>query len=186
MRVSIDKNQLNETLVMLKGLELEGPKILSRSLNAAATFGRKRANQEIRKQVRLKSPYINKKLKIKRATWSNLSARITAEKRGVLMTRFPHTVLKRGGVTVGIKAGGKRKKLPGAFKTRVKAGDDYVDVIAIPAPGFFTTGNPKFKVLYAPSVSQVFNTVRDDIDSEVMEFLDIDVEKQILKTLRGY
>lgn len=188
MQVRIDKDQLQDTRLLLKGLNLEGPKIISRALNKTATYGKKRASQEIRKQVRLKAAYVNdpKNLNVIKATWTKLRAKITANSRGLLMTHFPHSVLKRGGVTVGIKAGGKRKKMPTAFKTTVRAGSKRVDVIALPATGRYKTGNKRMSVLYAPSVSQVFNTVRDEIDQEMVDYLAEETEKQIQTALKGF
>lgn len=186
MQVRIDKDQLEDTRLLLKGLNLEGPKIISRALNKTVTQAQKRSSAKIREQVSLKASYVKSKLKIKRATWQKLSAVLTAEKRGVLMTQFSHTALKRGGVTVKIKAGGARKKMPTAFKTTVRAGSKRVDVIALPATGKYKTGNRRMSVLYAPSVSQVFNTVRDEIDQEMLDYLADETEKQIQIALKGF
>lgn len=188
MKISIDQNQLGDVQVMLKSLTLDGPKILSRALNKTATYGKKRASQEIRKQVRLKAAYVNdpKNLNVIKSTWTKLTAKITANPRGLLMTHFPHTALKRGGVTVGIKAGGGRKKMPKAFKTTVRAGSKRVEVIALPAAGKYKTGNRRMRVLYGPSVSQVFNKTRDMIDGELVEYLQAETDKQVETALRGY
>lgn len=171
---------------LLNGLNLNGKKILSRSLNRTATFGRKRSNEEIRKQVRLTSTYINSKLTIDRANWTKLRARITAAKRGVLLTRYPHTVLKRGGVSVGIKAGGARSRLPSAFKTTIRAGGKTVEAIALPDVGRYSTGNRRMKVLHSPSVSQVFNKTRDIVDAELATKLEREVEAQVASFLKGF
>lgn len=186
MSVTVNREQLGEMKALLDGLQLNGAKILSRSLNRTATRGRKRANEEIRKQVRLKSTYINEKLKIDPANWKKLRARITAAKRGVLLTRYPHTVLRRGGVTVGIKTGGARARLPSAFKTTVRAGGKTVEVIALPDTGRYSTGNRRMKVVYSPSVSQVFNKTRDIIDAELATYLERQVESQVESFLKGF
>lgn len=188
MQVRIDKNQLDDTQAMLKGLSLDGPKILTRALNKTVRRGQKRASEEIRKQVSLKAAYVKKKLYVNPANYKKLSASLSAQKRGVLMTQYPFSVLKRGGVTVKIKRNEKRARLPGAFLTQVNAGARRVDVVAIPdnRGGRYATGNRKMKVLYSPSVSQIFNTVRDDIDRELLEFLDLTTDKEISTVLRGY
>lgn len=186
MKVEINKDQLNDTRLMLKGLALDGPKIISRALNDTAKKGLQRSSEEIRKQVALKATYVKGKFRISRASYKRLQARLIAEKRGVLMTRYPHTMLKRGGATVKIKTSGSREKLPGAFKTTVQAGSKRVEVLAIAASGKYKTGNRKMKVLYSPSVSQVFNTVRDQVDAELMEFLSVATDRQIAAALRGY
>jgi phage/plasmid primase-like uncharacterized protein len=188
MNAEINKSQLNDVNVMLKGLALDGPKILSRTLNKTATRAQKRSSEEIRKQVNLKAAYVKGKLRISRATFKKLSARLSAEKRGVLMTRYPHSVLKRGGVSVKIKRSGGRAKVPGAFITTVRAGAKTVEVLAIQdrSGKKYKTGNSKMKVLYSPSVSQVFNDVRDDVDDELVEFLATATDQEIATALRGY
>lgn len=188
MQIKLDQNQVEETRVLLRGLALDGPKILSRSLNKTATKGRQRSSEEIRKQVALKAAYVKSKLVVRRATYKRLQAKITAEKRGVLMTRYPYSQLKTGGVSVKIKKNGARQKLRGAFKTTLRAGGKTVDVLAVPDPqgGKYRTGNRKISVLYSPSVSQVFNTVRDRVDDELVGYLEAETTKQIATFLRGF
>lgn len=192
MKVEINSDQLNEVEVMLKGLSLDGAKILTRTLNKTATKARTRSSQEIRKQVNLTNKYIigskgkQGKLWISKASYKKLQARLVAEKRGVLMTRYPHTMLARGGASVKIKRSGARVKIPNAFKTTVSAGGSRVEVLALPDSGKYATGNRKMKVLYSPSVSQVFNTVRDEVDAELMNFLAEATDREIATALRGY
>lgn len=192
MKISINKEQLGEVELMLKGLSLDGPKILTRALNKTATKGRDRSSEEIRNQVNLKARYIKGtksqrgKLYITRANYKKLQSKITAEKRGALLTRYSYTALQRGGFSVKIKKNGKPGKLPGAFKSYVYAGGRRVEVLAIPATGKYKTGNRKIKVLYGPSVSQVFDKVRDKVDAEMASYLAAQTEIQIATALRGY
>lgn len=186
MQIKLDQRQVEETRVLLRGLALDGPKVLSRSLNKTATKGRQRSSEEIRKQVALKAGYVKSKLAVKRATFKRLQAKLTAAKRGVLMTRYQHSQLKSGDYSVKIKRKGARKRLRGAFKTNVYAGGKKVDVLAFRGDGFYRTGNRRMNVLYAPSVSQVFNTVRNRVDAEMATFLLAETERQIATALRGY
>lgn len=186
MKVSIDKNQLDDTQAMLSGLRLDGPKILSRSLNKTVAKGRTVSSRKIRDQVKLKASYVRGKLKISRATYKKLSSKLSAEKRGLLLTNFVSGVDGNNDFKIKIKPVGRAKTLKGAFLTTVYAGGRPVDVIARPMAGYFKTGNAKMEVLYGPSVSQVFSSVRDDVDSELVDFLLTATNTQIETALRGY
>lgn len=188
MKVEISKKDLEETELLLRGLALDGKKILARSLNKTITRGQKRSSEEIRKQVNLKASYVKTKLRIYRASYSRLSARLSAEKRGVLMTRYPYSILKSGGASVKIKRTGARAKIPNAFLVNLRAGSESVQALAVrdSRGGRYKTGNSRIKVLYSPSVSQVFNTVRDQVDSELAEFLSVATDKEIATFLRGF
>lgn len=179
MKVSVDKNQLLETELILSGFRLEGPKILSRALNATASKGRTLGSKKIREQVNLKSKYVKEKLKLKRATWQKLTASISAESRGLILMNYA-TGTSGDDFKVKVKKGAT-KTISNAFLATVYAGGRKIDVIAQRHP---KTG--KFDVLYGPSVSQVFNSVRDEIDTELMDELEIQTDRQINSFLKGY
>lgn len=179
MKVSIDKDQLGEVKVMLKSLSLEGPKILARALNSTASKGRTLSSRKIREQVNLKAAYVKSKLKIKRATWSRLQASISAESRGLILMNYAVGTVDDD-FLVKIKKG-KPKLIKNAFLTNIYAGNRKIDVIARTDP---RTG--KLDVLYGPSVSQVFNTVRDDVDQDLVNYLIEQTEKQIQTALKGF
>ena len=105
---------------------------------------------------------------------------IYANRRGVLMTRYPYKVMKQG-VSVRIKKGKGRKVMKGAFVTTVNAGGKRVQVIAVQhrPRARYRTGNLKFDVLYGPSVSQVYETARADITPEVERYLAQQIEREI-------
>ncbi len=188
MRIEVNRRQLAEVQAMVSGISDNAPKILARSLNSTVSKGKTLSSKKIREQVSLKAQYVNSKLSVNKATWHKLSASISAASRGVLMTRYPHTVLKRGGATVKIKRSGARKKLPGAFKTIVYAGKEKkrVEVLAVPKAGRYKNGHRKIEVLYSPSVSQVFDDTRNQVMDELNDYLLEQVEKQLSADLRGY
>lgn len=201
MRIALDAQDKAEIESLLTGMKKDAPKILSRAINRTVTQSKKRASQEIRKDLNLSASYVNGsksrglpgKLFTRPATRQKLSGRLFAHERGVLMTRYPHSVLKRGGVSVKIKRGGARVRIPGAFITKVDAGGRRVDVVAIPKPdlGKYTTGNNKIKVLYSPSVSQALNLILKDeglsgLSRELLEFLFTEIHTQTATALRGY
>lgn len=190
MNIKIDEQQLGDLRVSLSGLTLNGAKILSRSLNQTARRAKTRAAQEIVANYRLKSAYVknDKNLKVTLSNYRRLQAKVTAQKRGVLLTRYPYSILKRGGVSVGIRKNSGRKKITDAFKTTLRAGSKTVEVIARPDPsgGRYSTGNRKIKVLYSPSVSQLFNQFKEKLDRELVEYLDTVTNRELDAFLRGF
>jgi hypothetical protein len=188
MRVELNESQMGELRLLIANVGAESNKLLARSLNKTAAKAKTLASVKIRQQVNLKAAYVKSKLTVHKATYGNLSARLSAEKRGVLMTHYPYTLLRRGGATVKIKTTGSRKELPGAFLVNLRAGDRVVQALAWrdPRGGVYRTGNAKIVVPYSPSVSQVFNTVRDDINEELSEYLLTVAEAELDAILRGY
>ncbi len=183
MKISFDQQGINKALRKLSKLGSEAPKLTTRALNKTAAKARTLASQEIREQVNLKAAYVKDKLRVKKANYSKQEVIISATKRGVLMTRYPHRVLRRG-VSVKIKRRGARAKIDGAFKTTVNAGGRKVDVIAVRSSGRYNNGNQKFDVLYSPSVSQVFGGVRRDILKPVSVYLEKQIEHELKRTLK--
>jgi len=181
MKASINQVQLSETNLMLKGVTKNAPKIISRALNKTVSKGRTLSSKKIREQVSLKAKYVKEKLHIKKATWKKLSASISAESRGLILTNYVTGVDSNGNFKVKIKKKGKAKIITNAFLTTVNAGSRKVDVIAVRDPA-----TNKLKVLYGPSVSQVFNTVRDDIDKELVDYLAVVSERELDAVLRGF
>lgn len=160
------------------------------AINKAASQARSLARQGIAKQVNLTSYYINQHLKISSpATSSRLEAVISAEVRGVLLNRFDglqvttnvkHPSRSRGdrlrgipagkksrGATVQVKKHGSRKFLP-AFYLPLKNGNGVNGMALAVRTG---KGKKAIKVLSGPSVSQVFQTVKDDVSPEVQELV---------------
>jgi len=162
-----------------------GQQAVTRATNNTGRRARTLASKEIRSQVNLKAGYVRQRLRVKRATRGNPEFVISATRRGVLMTRYPYRQTRRS-VTVKIKKSGGRAVLDRAFVTQVNAGGRKVDVIAVGQPGKFSTGNRRFKVLYSPSVSQVFNTVRDDITPEVNRYFEEQISKELDQALRRF
>lgn len=140
------------------------PKMIDRAavqaLNRAITSVRALAVREIRKEVQLPAGYVREKLRINRATASRPEASIVASRRGVLLTRFPHRVLKRGGIAVTVTPG-SRALFSRAFLIKSLRGSG-VPGIAV------RKGKARLPVavLHGPSPSQVFGTIRKDIAPE--------------------
>lgn len=157
-----------------------------RAINAEAARGRTLASRKIREQIGLKAAYVNEKLKIRRATANNLVAEISTPKRGLLLTRFANRQLtvrgRKAGVAVRVKPQGSFKKMPKAFYIRLRAGAEpgWNEGIALR-----DAATNKVKVLHGPSISQVFNTVREDVAPELLEKYRATLAREIQYAMRG-
>ncbi len=174
----------------LKKLGTVGQQAIVRATNNAGRRATTLSNREIREQVNLKAGYVRERLKVKKATRQRVEFVITANKRGVLMTRYPYRVLKRG-VKVRIKKGGPPRLIEGGFVTVLNAGGRKVQVIAAPGERDssgrrkrYRTGSPTLKVFYAPSVSQVFNKTRDRVTPRVIRYYDEQIDKELARALK--
>lgn len=157
-----------------------------RAINAEAARGRTLASRKIREQVGLKASYVNEKLKVRKATVTHLVAEISTPKRGLLLTRFANRQLtlrgRKAGIAVRVKPRGGFKKMPKAFYIRLRAGAE---------PGFNEgiairdQATNKVKVLHGPSISQVFNTVREDVAPELLEKYRTTLAREIQYAMRG-
>lgn len=190
MRFSSEIEGDRRAITFLRKLGKEGSKAVVRATNNTGRRTRTLASRTIREQVSLKAGYVRERLKITRATAKKPEFVIRARRRGVLMTRYPYTVLKSG-VTVKISRKGPRRKLGSAFETRLSAGGRLIDVIAVPGPRDsagrrlrYANGNAKLKVLYSPSVSQVFNRVRETITPEVALYFQQQIDKEVDAAIR--
>jgi len=183
MKASIDKVQLGETKLMLKGVSTNAPKVLSRALNKTVSKGRTLSSKKIRKQTALKAKYIKSKLKDDKASWKNLKARLYAISKGLLIINFVTGNNENGEFMVKIKKTGKSKALSrDAFLTTLNTKNGgKVDAIAMRDPK-----TNKFKVLYGPSISQIFSDVRDEVDTELVDYLAVVSEKELDAVLRGF
>lgn len=155
-----------------------------RAINAEAARGKTLASRKIREQIGLKAGYVNERLKIRRATATKLVAEISTPKRGLLLTRFANRQItvrgRKAGVAVRVKPRGGFKKMPKAFYIRLRAG-------AMPGfnEGIAIRENDKVKVLHGPSISQVFNTVREDVAPELLEKYRTTLAREIQYAMRG-
>lgn len=182
--VKVDQGQLLKVELMLNGIRKGADRALMRALNKTVTKSKTRSSQEIRKQVNLKASYVKGKLTIKRAAISKLSARITANRRGLLLTRYGAKKVKAG-VTVKVKRNGERKLLRGAFLIRLRRGS--IDNAGAIGVAYREGKKPKpVKVLYGASVSQVFTDVKDKVSPEMNEYLADQLDKEIETILRGF
>jgi hypothetical protein len=150
------------------------------AINKTVPRARTLASSKIREQVRLTAGYVNDRLVVRRATAKKLSGAISTPSRGLLLSRFSTDALIASdrvgwirapetpprGIRVKVKPGGPTKEVKGDNETTGKP--FYVVLnkgqnIGIAARLKSGTKRNSFKVFSGPSLSQVFNTVRDDI-----------------------
>jgi len=161
MNVEINQQQLDDVKNRLAHINNGAAIAMARALNKTAAKYKTQASKAIRKQVALKASETKTKLRIVKATKAKLSASLQAEKRGLL---FYHFVTNYGNaqkgrpktkIRVRVKTGGSTIVMASAFYILTKNSS-----ILTPA---VNTGGRKIKVLFGPSVSQVFKSVKDDM-----------------------
>ena len=155
------------------------------TLNETAFVAREQAVDKIAEQVMLDKRYIRENLTVVTASKDELGwkSEIRARRRGVLLTRFGHKAVfgprasGDGTKQVGIEGQIKPQKSFRAnfFYIRLKGGATGIAKRAKP------TGRENYRVLHGPSVSQVFDTVREDISDTVRKELEASLMKQLEK-----
>ena len=153
------------------------------AINRAAPKVRTKASAAIRTQVRLTAGYVNEKLTVTKATRKDLSGAIRAESRGILMTKYSTNAQAAsekigwilpppnppGGIKVKIKPSGSTQAVKGS-PGEITGKPFYM---VLPSSRALAIAGRKpgggIKVFHSPSVSQVFNTVRDDVLPEAAD-----------------
>lgn len=163
IKITVDKEAVRRIESDLMHIKNGAPRAMSRAINHTLGVTRTEASKEVRKQVKLKAGYVRDKLTIKRATVNSMNGAIRTPARGTLLTRYPHTRYKTGGMGVQIKPTGGKKRMPGAFFIRFANGVQAIAIRTQYGPGLGRSEG--LKVLYGPSTSQVFADVKDDLQA---------------------
>lgn len=183
------------------------PKITTaarQAVNRTLDRARTQAAREMRRQVNFPASYLTgpeSRLRVtRRASNARLEGEISGRWRATSLARFakstdPAAARRRGGVSVSVKPGGA-KFIRGAWLVRLRAGATKTDTkfnlgLAIRLKPGESLRNSRGAVqldnnvwlLYGPSVSQVFQTVRDDITPDTLDFLEQEFER--LRVLRN-
>lgn len=154
MKVSLKSGDTSRLLKLISDIEGGQQKALYRTLKATQAKMKTEASKQIRNApkhgLNLTKKYVDSKLKAGAISYTKMEARLSAEKRGVLMTRFPYSVTSKG-VRVKIKRKASRKFIKDAFvMPRLK--NSHV-------PGIAVRKNNKLDVLHSPSISQALDQV---------------------------
>lgn len=196
--VDVDKDAVADAVRLFEFVGGNTEDAIRIAINKSAPKVRTLASREIRSQVRLQASYINERLKIVRATRSSLSGAIRTPMRGLLLSRFstdaeiardnkswikPPPVPPRG-IRVKVKPRGANLVFQGDSDAASKP--FYLVLKNSHALGIATrrkTPGPKggsLKVYHGPSLSQVFNTVRNDVLPEASA----EYQSQLLDAMR--
>jgi hypothetical protein len=193
--IAPNQEQLAEAIALFRFVGGNTDDAVRIAINKTAPKIRTAASRAIREQIRLKAAYVNERLVVAdpRATRRNLKASIRTPTRGLLMSRFstdPQIAdpsiswikpppVPPGGIKVKVKPTGSAK----VFQGRGIDGKPFYLVLknsrAIGIAGR-ETGTGKLKVFHGPSISQVFNDVRDDVLPQAAE----EYQAQILDAMR--
>lgn len=161
MAIKVDHAAMQEVFRALSHIRNGASTATMRALNHTLDKTRTSANSAIREQVALPASYVKERLRPKKATKNNLSARLEAMRRGVLLSRYQNRDLKVG-VSVKVKPGpGQTKKMPGAFYITFANGVRAIAIRTQRGPGLGRSEG--LKLLHGPSVSQVYTDVKDDM-----------------------
>jgi hypothetical protein len=185
--ITIDTTELRQLANRIGEVGKTFDRLQVMAINRVATRSCTAAKREIVAQVSLKSSYVLDRLSLSKANGNNPVAIIASTKRGVSLSNYPYRQLtqaakrakgdamrgigawrKQAGISVGVKAGGGRKTMRGAFLVPRRAGTESGGN----GMGIFIrtgSGRKDIKHLYAPSVSQVFTSVIQAISPEVAE-----------------
>ncbi|MDA3807518.1 MAG: hypothetical protein PF440_06310 [Thiomicrorhabdus sp.] len=172
---------VKKLLELLDGIDYGAEKALYKTLVATQKKAKTDASKLIRdgstgsNGLNLSKKYVDGKLKVGKPSYSNLTARVYAGRRGVLLTNFPYKKLvRKGGYSVNVT--GLKKRIAGAFlinplKYSGKAG------IAI-------RKNGKLEVLHGPSVSQALNTHLESLQESMADYSHGRLAKEVAEVLR--
>ena len=162
------------------------------AINSTLEFARRLSAREMRQQVRFPSHYLegeSSQLKVtQRATATRFEGVITGRTRATSLARFVRSNGKAG-VTVEVKPG-KTITLGRAFLVGLRKGQS--GILGNKGLAVRTKSGEKpayaYKpkklsenvwLLYGPSVSQVFQTVREDVEPEVKNYLSNEFQRQL-------
>lgn len=186
--VEFDTAQVAEAQALFEFVGGNTDEALRVAINRAAPRVRTLASSRIRTQVRLSASYVANRLTVTKATRKVLSGRIGTPSRGLLLSRFSTDAL-----IAGDKVGWIKPPEPPPLGIRVKIKPDqppkvvHGDSDTAPNKPFYVVlnkgqnvgiaaryagqgrGGRKFKVFSGPSLSQVFDTVRDDVLPEASD-----------------
>lgn len=179
--VEVDQAQVAEAVALFEFMGGNSSDALRVAINKTAPKIKTLASRRIRDQVRLTASYVGEKLEISKATRANLGAAIRTPSRGLLLTKYSTDPLVAGekvswlkpplvpplGIRVKVKPGGAAKRVGGDSDT---VGQPFYMVLRNSgalgiAARRRSAGNKggRLKVFHGPSLSQVFNDVRQEV-----------------------
>lgn len=180
-KIDVNRDDLDSAKRFFEFIGGHTSDVLRIAINKSGPIVRTESSKQIRSQVRLKASYVRDRLTFKRATRTSLEGRITAPKRGLLLSRFSTDATISGDSVSWVKpppvpSRGIRVKVKPTGPSKIVGGGDKIDgkpffmVLpnsrALAIVGRRASAGPrggKIKVLYGPSLSQVFEDVAEEI-----------------------
>ena len=178
--VEVDQAQWQAVQGRLAHIKNGASRALARALNKTASRAKTMASRAIRGQVRLTAAYVRENLRgpangmSYKATVARLQAMLSTPNRGIRLDRFmtsqPPTRAGRPAnpVRVKVKPTGGATVMPSAFFVQARNSGGYLIALrnaVIQRLGLKTklSQSSGFSALHGPSLSQVFNSVRDEL-----------------------
>lgn len=197
--VQVDPDKVKEAVSLFEFVGGNTDEALRVAINKTTPKARTASSRAIREQVRLQASYVSQRLTIIKATRRTLNGRIRALSRGLLLSRFSTDLLiagdkvgwfrpplvPAGGIRIKVKPDGGTKVVTGDADTRpnkpfymvINKGANVAIAARLSGQG---RGGRKVKVFSGPSLSQVFNTVRDQVTPEAASVF----EAELLDAMR--
>lgn len=164
-----------QAIQFFSSMRQEAETALAAVLNETGIALRKAAITEISSQLNLPADYVSRHISVRqRASVRQLQVTISAERRPVLLERYDSQQLQRpgktvplrnSGVSVQVKRNGARKTLRSGFFIRLRGSNTVGLALRQGA------GKDNYKVLHGPSVSQAYQSVRNEIEPSSEELL---------------
>lgn len=193
--ITFDEAQIKDAVSLFEFVGGNSKDALRIAINKTAPKVKTMASRAIRDQVRLSASYVGERLTVRKASRARLQGAISTPSRGLLLSRFSTDALIAGDKVGWIKPplvpqGGIRVKVKPDGGTKVVTGDSetagnkpfYLVLNNGQNVGIAArrNGSRKIKVFSGPSLSQVFNTVRDD----VLPAASAEYQSQVLDAMR--
>lgn len=156
--VIVDPTSLAATQQRLQRIGNAAPLVLRFAINDTLQKARTQISREVRADVTLAKAKVDQQFRFRLASATALEGVIYARNRGLLMTNYGARPIRAGGISVQVKRGGPRKRLPGAF---------FLGPLPYSgATGVFIRekGTRRLIVIYGPSVPQIMGQeIRNDV-----------------------
>jgi hypothetical protein len=201
--VKADEESLREAIAFFELIGGSTTDVIRIAINKAGPRVRTASSQAIRKSIRLKAAYVNERLAFTRATRAKLDGRIKTPSRGLLLSYFS-TDTQISNTTVSWFS--QPPTPPGGIKVKVKpdrsatvfSGTDGNKLPAMEGKPFYVLLRNSRKIGIArrkkdggvhvfsgPSISQVFNRVKDEVPaSEIYTKETADAMRYLLRNRR--
>lgn len=192
--ISIDTSELTTQLLKLKNVKSGAVKAVTRGLNVAVAKMKTASKEPIRKEYTIKRiTDVTKSIKVKRASYLNMSADINSQGRPIALTSFKYKRNPSPGVPgtptafVQVKrsgGGGYTGGFVTGVRWKAKSGESGTHV------GIFKrVGKERYpiKQLYGPSATEMLNNdeVKDVINETAVTEFDKEFNRQVNHLFKG-